>query len=85
MSSMPAWSREQVSGQPGLHQETLFRKTEAEHGIESDILTISLALRLHFSLIFHFILCVWMFCFHMSVYHIYVQYPWMPEEGDRSS
>jgi hypothetical protein len=28
LSSRPAWSTEQVSGQPGLHRETLSRKTK---------------------------------------------------------
>jgi hypothetical protein len=28
LSSRPAWSTEQVPGQPGLHRETLSRKTK---------------------------------------------------------
>jgi hypothetical protein len=30
LSSRPAWSTEQVPGQPGLHRETLFRKTKTK-------------------------------------------------------
>jgi hypothetical protein len=30
LSSRPAWSTEQVPGQPGLHRETLSRKTKKQ-------------------------------------------------------